>query len=258
MNPESQSIESVTTSLEPTSGAPDAKTRRYDRQLRLWAASGQAALESARILVIPASATATSILKNLVLPGLGHFTLLDDRKVTGADAGNNFFLDGFRSVGKSRAEEGVNGLRELNDGVQGVADTRDIKELLKSERDWLKSFDIIIAHNIHPDIVTDLAALLWPETHLVVVNSAGFLAEFSIHYREHQSTYIVTSLLYPGSFVLSNRITLGNCCILAHRPTLPCSSRVCHVTSIRYHGYNGSWTYPIPHYSHSRSRGMAP
>lgn len=196
MNPESQSIESVTTSLEPPSGAPDAKTRRYDRQLRLWAASGQAALESARILVIPASATATSILKNLVLPGLGHFTLLDDRKVTGADAGNNFFLDGFRSVGKSRAEEGVNGLRELNDGVQGVADTRDIKELLKAERDWLKSFDIIIAHNVHPNILNDLAALLWPDTHLVVVNSAGFLAEFSIHYREHQSTCIVISLYF--------------------------------------------------------------
>ncbi|KIK63910.1 hypothetical protein GYMLUDRAFT_94847 [Collybiopsis luxurians FD-317 M1] len=183
---DSQPLENATTSIQVPSGAPDAKTRRYDRQLRLWAASGQAALESARLLVIPASATATSVMKNLVLPGLGHFTLMDDKKVTGADAGNNFFLDGMKSIGKSRAEEGVQGLLELNDGVEGVADVRDVKEVLKSHREWLKSFDVVIAHNVDSNVLDDLADLLWPGTHLVVVNSAGFLAEFSIHYQEHQ------------------------------------------------------------------------
>ncbi|KAJ4474416.1 hypothetical protein J3R30DRAFT_3508794 [Lentinula aciculospora] len=183
---DSQSLETATTSIQAPSGVPDPKTRRYDRQLRLWAASGQAALESARILVIPATATATSILKNLVLPGLGHFTLMDDGAVTGADAGNNFFLDGFFSIGKSRAEEAVKGLLEMNDGVEGVADVRDIQEVLKSDKGWLKTFDVVIAHNVDSNVLNDLAALLWPETHLVVVNSAGFLAEFSIHYREHQ------------------------------------------------------------------------
>ncbi|KAJ3836082.1 hypothetical protein F5878DRAFT_626153 [Lentinula raphanica] len=183
---DSQPIEAATTSIQVPSGAPDAKTRRYDRQLRLWAASGQAALESARVLVFPATATATSILKNLVLPGLGHFTLMDDEIVTGADAGNNFFLDGFKSIGKFRAQEAVKGLMEMNDGVDGVADTRNIQEVLKSGAQWLKSFNVVIAHNVDSVILEDLAALLWPDTHLVVVNSAGFLAEFSIHYREHQ------------------------------------------------------------------------
>ncbi|KAJ3916344.1 hypothetical protein F5877DRAFT_46812 [Lentinula edodes] len=183
---DSQPLETATTSIQAPSGAPDAKTRRYDRQLRLWAASGQAALESARILVIPATATATSILKNLVLPGLGHFTVMDDKAVTGADAGNNFFLDGSKSIGKSRAEEAVKGLMEMNDGVEGVADVRDIDEVLKNDQGWLKSFNIVVAHNVDSDVLDDLAALLWPETHLVVVNSAGFLAEFSVHYREHQ------------------------------------------------------------------------
>ncbi|KAF5391025.1 hypothetical protein D9757_003936 [Collybiopsis confluens] len=183
---DSQPLETATTSIQAPSGAPDAKTRRYDRQLRLWAASGQTALESARLLVIPASATATSILKNLVLPGLGHFTLMDDKEVTGADAGNNFFLDGMKSIGKSRAEEGVQGLLELNDGVEGVADVRDIKRVLKSDPEWLKTFDVVVAHNLDSSILDDLADLLWPGTHLVVVNSAGFLAEFSIHFREHQ------------------------------------------------------------------------
>src|SRR5258708_31910060 len=36
---------------------------------RLWASSGQRALESSRILVIGSSATSAGILKNLVLPG---------------------------------------------------------------------------------------------------------------------------------------------------------------------------------------------
>lgn len=48
---------------------PDAHTQRYDRQLRLWANSGQTALENARILVVGANPTATQLLKNLVLPG---------------------------------------------------------------------------------------------------------------------------------------------------------------------------------------------
>ena len=94
---------------------------------RLWAASGQAALESSRILVISASATSTSILKNLVLPGIGHFTILDPNTVSPADAGNNFFLNGFSSIGRSRAEEAVPLLKELNDSVDGEAVVKNIQ-----------------------------------------------------------------------------------------------------------------------------------
>lgn len=36
---------------------------------RLWASSGQTALENASVLVVNGSATATQVLKNLVLPG---------------------------------------------------------------------------------------------------------------------------------------------------------------------------------------------
>ena len=88
-----------------------------------WAASGQSALESSRVLVLSASATSTSILKNLVLPGIGHFTILDPEIVKPEDAGNNFFLEGHESIGKSRAQEAVRLLRELNEGVDGLADT---------------------------------------------------------------------------------------------------------------------------------------
>lgn len=49
---------------------PTAKEIKYDRQLRLWSANGQSALESSHLLLINATATGTEILKNLVLPGI--------------------------------------------------------------------------------------------------------------------------------------------------------------------------------------------
>ncbi|KII85547.1 hypothetical protein PLICRDRAFT_145326 [Plicaturopsis crispa FD-325 SS-3] len=172
-----------------TAAAPDAKTRRYDRQLRLWAATGQSRLESARILLVSASATSTQVLKNLVLPGIGHFTILDDARVVDpADAGNNFFLDGPNSLGKSRAAEAVRLLGELNDGVEGVADEGTLEEALRSRTDWLKSFTLVIAHNLQPRVLDDLAGLLWKEEHgpsLIAVRSAGFLAEFFLQFHEH-------------------------------------------------------------------------
>lgn len=73
--------------------------------------------------MISASATNTSVLKNLVLPGVGHFTILDPDLVSKEDAGNNFFFEGLDSVDKSRAQEAVRSLRELNDSVDGQADT---------------------------------------------------------------------------------------------------------------------------------------
>lgn len=169
---------------------PDAKTRRYDRQLRLWAATGQNALEQSRILVIGASATSTSILKNLVLPGIGHFTIVDHRNVTAEDAGNNFFFEGPSSIGKNRAQEAMRLLKELNDGVEGVAQTEDFATILDKNAYWILGFSLIIAHNLEAAQLKKLAALLWHNSDpnppiLVVVNSAGFLGEFAIQYHEH-------------------------------------------------------------------------
>lgn len=89
---------------------------------RLWAATGQAALEGARLLVIGGTATSTQILKNLVLPGIGHFTVLDPNKVNPEDVGNNFFLE-LESVGKSKAVETTRLLSELNESVNSAAET---------------------------------------------------------------------------------------------------------------------------------------
>lgn len=109
---------------------PSSKERKYDRQLRLWAASGQQALEESRVLLVnsdgPWGKQSTGVtgvvgvetLKNLVLPGIGGFTIVDPAVVTEPDLGLNFFLEE-DSLGKSRAEETCRLLRELNPDVEG-------------------------------------------------------------------------------------------------------------------------------------------
>jgi NEDD8-activating enzyme E1 regulatory subunit len=104
----------------PPLQVPTAKEKKYDRQLRLWGANGQAALEEAHVLLINAGPGAVGVetLKNLVLPGIGQFTILDSALVEEADLGINFFLTE-DSLGASRAEETCKYLRELNPDVEG-------------------------------------------------------------------------------------------------------------------------------------------
>ncbi len=55
----------------PPLQGPTSKEKKYDRQLRLWAASGQAALEEAHVLLVNSGCGVVGVeaLKNLVLPG---------------------------------------------------------------------------------------------------------------------------------------------------------------------------------------------
>ena len=55
-----------------------ATTDKYDRQLRLWGASGQRALGNTMVVLLGSSACGTETLKNLVLPGVGSFLVVDD------------------------------------------------------------------------------------------------------------------------------------------------------------------------------------
>jgi NEDD8-activating enzyme E1 regulatory subunit len=117
----------ATATTPPSIQAPTAKEKKYDRQLRLWAASGQQALEESHVLLVIAgnskggsgsSAAGIETLKNLVLPSVAQFTIADSAKVTEADLGINFFLRS-QSLGQSRAEECRQLLEELNPDVQG-------------------------------------------------------------------------------------------------------------------------------------------
>ncbi|KAL1869880.1 hypothetical protein Daus18300_005341 [Diaporthe australafricana] len=114
---------------------PSEKEKKYDRQLRLWAASGQAALESANILLFNTGSGTVGVeaLKNLVLPGIGRFAIIDDATVSEADLGVNFFLDE-STLGRSRAQSCTELLLELNPEVQGEWFPKDQQEPLELDK----------------------------------------------------------------------------------------------------------------------------
>jgi NEDD8-activating enzyme E1 regulatory subunit len=155
-------------------------------------------------LVIGATATSTSLLKNLVLPGIGHFTILDPNITTPEDVGNNFFLE-VDSVGKQKAAEAARLLSELNDSVKSAAEVavsfewrscvgtysmvmQDIADILEKKPEWLANYTLVITHNLPRKVVDKLATYLWSDRSLpalIVVKTAGFLAELYIQCHEH-------------------------------------------------------------------------
>jgi molybdopterin/thiamine biosynthesis adenylyltransferase len=64
------------------------KNMKYDRQLRLWQEWGQRDLENSKICLINATAVGTETLKNIILPGSGYFTIIDDSLLTEEDLSN--------------------------------------------------------------------------------------------------------------------------------------------------------------------------
>lgn len=122
-------------------------SKRYDRQIRIWGAHGQALLQSARICMLGAGPAATETLKNLVLGGIASFTIVDHGLVTQRDLGNNFFFDE-ASLGSGRAEAATRLLRELNDSVRGSFSDSNVHEVLQSRSRLFEDFDLVIASDV--------------------------------------------------------------------------------------------------------------
>ncbi|KAK9427337.1 hypothetical protein V1505DRAFT_404589 [Lipomyces doorenjongii] len=162
-----------------------ARDKKYDRQLRLWAANGQAALEEAHVLLLTASAAGAEILKNLVLPGTGSFTVADDKFVTEDDIDSNFFLDD-SSLGQPRAVKVTEFLQELNTDSMGHSQILNLKELDSVHSSYWESFSLVIAHQIRPSILMKVGKVLWgKKIPLVVSNSIGFYGYLRIVVPEH-------------------------------------------------------------------------
>ncbi|KAH6607928.1 hypothetical protein Trco_004241 [Trichoderma cornu-damae] len=168
----------------PMLHGPSDKERKYDRQLRLWAASGQAALESANILLINSGPGTVGIetLKNLVLPGIGKFTIVDDAVVQDVDLGVNFFLDE-SSLGKSRAQCCAELLLELNPEVDGAWDSAATDPAsLQGLLDAPEAFTMIMySLPLQPGTLQVIEA--YGRQHrapLVAIHSVGFYSYFRI------------------------------------------------------------------------------
>ncbi len=172
----------------PVLQAPTAKEKKYDRQLRLWAASGQRALEESHVLLIVgdeaygsnSSVAGAETLKNLILPSIGSFTIADPAKVTEADLGVNFFLEP-DSLNGSRAEETVKLLQELNPDVTGHAITTPLSEWLPVDGSLTPYNLILLCAPIPQEQLDKICAYAsYSSIPIIYIQSAGFFASLSI------------------------------------------------------------------------------
>jgi amyloid beta precursor protein binding protein 1 len=158
--------------------------KRYDRQLRLWGEDGQDKLEKSNICLLNASSTGTETLKNLVLPGIGSFTIVDGNLINESDFNNFFISEDY--LGKSRAVITKELLNELNDRVKGNAIHKDPIELIENEPNFFKKFNIIIANNLPEDSVEKLAKICWEcNIALFIQYTWGLLGYLRIIVPEH-------------------------------------------------------------------------
>mmetsp|Transcript_5477 Transcript_5477/g.6027 ORF Transcript_5477/g.6027 Transcript_5477/m.6027 type:complete len:594 (-) Transcript_5477:157-1938(-) len=187
-----------------------ATTNKYDRQLRLWGQNGQKSLSESCIILIGCSAAGTESLKNLVLPGIGSFHVIDDQIVesrtnnaSGSSNHNrfsNFFVfpdhDSMTDNGEnppltSRAEIASKHLSELNPDVKGSF--TDVPSLANA--DYASIFKsvtssssadhhlLVIAADLPPCILKSISTVCWnyqKPIPLVIVRSYGLLGTVRI------------------------------------------------------------------------------
>ncbi|CAA9996397.1 unnamed protein product [Nesidiocoris tenuis] len=169
----------------PKSPEQSEKSRKYDRQLRLWGDHGQAALESCRVCLINATGLGTEILKSLVLPGIGGFTIVDGKKITEEDIGANFFLD-IDSIGKPRAQVATQLLLELNPEVKGDYVDEAIEELLQNNPDFFKNFTVVVATSLPERVLIAMSELLWfADIPFIAARSYGLIGSTRLQLKEH-------------------------------------------------------------------------
>ncbi|CAF0807938.1 unnamed protein product [Adineta steineri] len=171
--------------MSKTTG-PDTKQIQYDRQLRLWGDHGQKSLEVGRVCLIGANALGTEILKALVLPGLGSFTIIDHQLVTLADCGSNFFVHP-SMIDQSRARVTCDLLKQLNPDVHGTfVDKPSIDDLLKQNTFDFAQFSVVITANLPYNTLTILANHLWTlKVPLIIARTYGFIGTIRLQLVEH-------------------------------------------------------------------------
>jgi len=83
-------------------------------------------------------------LKNLALPGLGKFTVVDDAVVTWRDFGNDFLVTR-EDLGKNKAEVLKTMLTEMNPDVTGEFINMAPWEFVEKHADQLAAANLIMA-----------------------------------------------------------------------------------------------------------------
>jgi len=139
----------------------------------------------AKVCMLGSTAIASETLKNLVLPGIGHFTVVDSAMVEAADLGHNFFLEE-ADFGKLRSEAVCRWLLEMNPDVQGTHLDLDPAKAVAKGKDFFRQFSLVIACQMTETLAVQLGKiceeLVVP---LVLVTSVGFVGKIRIYASQH-------------------------------------------------------------------------
>jgi len=175
-----------------------ATNDKYDRQLRLWGANGQRALSNSRILLIGTSAAGTETLKNLVLPGVGEFVILDEASnlspvVESSSSSlysydmSNFFIplsiandsssgDCMEVERQCCAKVASDLLQELNPDVKGRFDAVSTSLKDVDYEEYTKGYTLVIAADMGLSILKLISkACLLNSVNLISVKSYGLI-----------------------------------------------------------------------------------
>lgn len=139
----------------------------------------------AKICVLGSSPCATETLKNLVLPGIGQFTVVDSAVTEASDLGNNWFLEE-SDAGKPRAEAVCRHLVEMNSDAQGNHIAKNSAQVIEEGVEFFRPFTLVIACQVTEaqaqqlgDICKDL------QIPLLMVTSLGFIGKIRVYVSEH-------------------------------------------------------------------------
>jgi len=161
------------------------KSEKYDRQIRLWGVDGQKDLENANICLVNVTAVGTEILKCLVLPGIGKFTIIDKSNVAMDDLGSNFFLDP-GSLGKSKAQSACELLQEMNPDTVGSFSAEDPMEMLERNPDAFGEFTVVICSRLSERDAARMGEVLWRlNVPLVVCDTFAFIGYMRLVVKQH-------------------------------------------------------------------------
>ena len=175
-----------------------ATSDKYDRQLRLWGANGQRALSMSRIVLIHATAVGTETLKNLVLPGIGSFHIIDEEDQqcgsSQTHVPSNFFAI-HEDPNACRARITCDLLSELNDEVRGSWQTvpsiidADYSLLLRDQQrqnNTIPGSLLVIAADMPLQALSRISSLCWSlSIPLLSVKSYGFIGTLRIQTPYH-------------------------------------------------------------------------
>lgn len=96
-------------------------------------------MEEARICMLGSGAAASELLKNLVLPNVRHFTIVDDAIVSQYDLSNNFFVSA-EDLGSPRCQTVARLLSEMNSECICTAVNRNPAELVFQDLQYFQQF----------------------------------------------------------------------------------------------------------------------